>query len=86
VLYSIVPWIGVMAAGFGFGRVMQMDAGRRRRVCLSLGAGAIVAFLILRGFNLYGDPRPWGNAPPAPALLQVPRHHQVSGVAAVSRS
>jgi len=71
VLYSIIPWIGVMAAGFGFGRVMQMEAGRRRHVCLSLGAGAIVAFLILRGFNLYGDPRPWGNAtPPAPTLLQ----------------
>ena len=71
VLYSIIPWIGVMAAGFGFGRVMQMDEGRRRRVCLALGTGAIVAFLALRGFNLYGDPRPWGGAPrPTPALLQ----------------
>ena len=71
VLYSIIPWVGVMAAGFGFGRVMQMDADRRRRVCLSLGIGAIVGFLILRGLNLYGDPRPWGNAlAPAPALLQ----------------
>jgi uncharacterized membrane protein len=61
VLYSIVPWIGVMAAGFGFGRVMQLDAAQRRRVCLALGGGAIAAFLVLRGFNLYGDPRPWGD-------------------------
>jgi uncharacterized membrane protein len=62
VLYSIVPWIGVMAAGYAFGRVMKMDAERRRRVCLALGGGAIVAFLVLRGFNIYGDPLPWGDA------------------------
>ena len=62
VLYSIIPWIGVMAAGYAFGRVMRLDAARRRRVCFALGGGAIVAFLVLRGFNLYGDPRPWGDA------------------------
>ena len=62
VLYSIIPWIGVMAAGYAFGRVMRLDAARRRRVCFALGSGAIVAFLVLRGFNLYGDPRPWGDA------------------------
>ncbi|HUQ82712.1 MAG TPA: heparan-alpha-glucosaminide N-acetyltransferase domain-containing protein [Gemmatimonadaceae bacterium] len=62
VLYSIIPWIGVMAAGFGFGMVMRLDAARRRRICLALGGGAIAAFLVLRGFNIYGDPRPWGDA------------------------
>jgi uncharacterized membrane protein len=62
VLYSIVPWIGVMAAGFAFGRVMQVNPDRRRRICLALGGGAIAAFLVLRGFNIYGDPRPWGDA------------------------
>ena len=34
VLYSLVPWIGVMALGYAFGPVMRMDAARRRRVCL----------------------------------------------------
>ena len=62
VLYSIIPWIGVMAAGYAFGRVMRLDAARRRRVCFALGGGVVVAFLVLRGFNLYGDPRPWGDA------------------------
>jgi uncharacterized membrane protein len=66
VLYSIVPWIGVMALGYAFGRVMVMEANSRRRICLSLGIAAIVLFLILRGFNLYGDPRPWIRPAPAP--------------------
>jgi uncharacterized membrane protein len=62
VLYSIIPWIGVMAAGYAFGRVLRLDHARRRRICFALGGGAIAAFLVLRGFNLYGDPRPWGDA------------------------
>lgn len=71
VLYSIIPWIGVMAAGYAFGPVMRMDPARRRRFCVALGGGAITAFLVLRGFNIYGDPRPWGDAAPQmPALFQ----------------
>jgi uncharacterized membrane protein len=61
VLYSIIPWIGVMAAGFAFGGVMTLDDARRRRTCYSLGTAAIALFIVLRGFNLYGDPRPWGD-------------------------
>jgi uncharacterized membrane protein len=66
VLYSIVPWIGVMALGYVFGRVFIMDAVSRRRICLALGTAAIALFLVLRGFNLYGDPRPWSAPRPAP--------------------
>jgi uncharacterized membrane protein len=60
VLYSIVPWIGVMAAGYAFGAVMLLEPARRRRICLRIGGVAIVVFLVLRGFNLYGNPTPWG--------------------------
>jgi len=67
ILYSLVPWIGVMAAGYAFGPVMTMDQARRRRLCLTIGLSSVSLFLVLRGFNLYGDPRPWG--PPMPALL-----------------
>jgi uncharacterized membrane protein len=67
VLYSIVPWVGVMALGYVFGRVMVMEAKSRRRICLALGTSAIALFLVLRGFNLYGDPRPWISPKPAPA-------------------
>ena len=69
VLYSIIPWIGVMAAGYGFGEVLAMEPARRNRICLRVGLGAIALFLVLRGFNLYGDPRPWSATPPMPGWL-----------------
>jgi uncharacterized membrane protein len=61
VLYSIVPWIGVMAAGYAFGQVVAEDRARRDRACLTIGLGAIALFLVLRGLNLYGDPHPWSH-------------------------
>ena len=75
VLYSLVPWVGVMAAGYAFGGVLTQGAARRDRICLAIGLGAVALFLVLRGFNLYGDPRPWsapqpgGEGPPMPALF-----------------
>ena len=48
---------------------MIMDQPLRRKICLALGTSAIVLFLLLRGFNLYGDPRPW-VAPAHPANVQ----------------
>ncbi|HEU4589874.1 MAG TPA: heparan-alpha-glucosaminide N-acetyltransferase domain-containing protein [Steroidobacteraceae bacterium] len=56
VLYSIVPWIGVMAAGFAFGQVLRFEPARRDRICLAVGLGAIGTFIVLRAFDLYGDP------------------------------
>jgi uncharacterized membrane protein len=62
VLYSIVPWVGVMAAGYAFGRILTLEPARRNRLCLQIGLGATALFLLLRGFNLYGDARPWDRA------------------------
>jgi uncharacterized membrane protein len=69
VLYSLVPWIAVMAVGYAFGPVMRMDAATRRRWCLAIGGGAVVLFLVLRGLDLYGDPNPW-NPRTAPEASQ----------------
>jgi len=73
VLYTIIPWVGVIAAGYAFGRIMTLEPGRRDRLCLQIGIGATLLFLVLRGTNLYGDPSPWGvvreGRPPMPALL-----------------
>lgn len=59
VLYSLVPWVGVIAAGYAFGAVLMLEPERRRRICLAMGLASIAAFAVLRGLNLYGDPRPW---------------------------
>jgi uncharacterized membrane protein len=59
VLYSIIPWIGVVAAGYAFGAVMTLEPDRRNRICVALGASAIVLFLVLRSLDVYGDPRHW---------------------------
>ena len=66
VLYSLVPWVGVMAAGYAFGRIVTLEPARRDRLCLAIGLLATALFLVLRGINLYGDPRPWTVATPGP--------------------
>jgi uncharacterized membrane protein len=69
VLYSLIPWVGVIAAGYAFGLVMQLPAGERRLWCLRLGFGAIALFVGLRFFELYGD-YPWRpTTERMPALL-----------------
>jgi uncharacterized membrane protein len=59
VLYPLLPWVGVMAAGYGFGAVLRIPMPRRRTVLLALGAGMTLGFVALRAANGYGDPRPW---------------------------
>lgn len=59
VLYPLIPWIGVMAAGYALGPVMQLDAEVRRRWLLRLGSAITAGFVLLRATNLYGDPEPW---------------------------
>jgi uncharacterized membrane protein len=59
VLYPLIPWIGVMAAGYAFGVVYQMEDQRRRRILIILGGGATALFLLLRALNRYGDPSHW---------------------------
>ena len=61
VAYPLVPWIGVMAAGFCFGRIYRIPAERRRRLLLTIGFSLIAAFVVIRGLNVYGDPRPWAE-------------------------
>lgn len=70
VLYPLIPWIGVMAAGYAFGPVFRLDRAPRMRWLLGLGAAVTAGFVLLRAANLYGDPAPWGayDSPLATAL------------------
>ncbi len=60
-MYPLVPWLGVMAAGYGFGTLLLQDRDRRRKLLLKLGLGLCALFVILRATNIYGDMKPWVN-------------------------
>jgi len=60
--YPLVPWIGVMAAGFCFGRIMMLEPARQRMWTFRIGLGLTLGFLVVRGINAYGDPRPWSSS------------------------
>jgi uncharacterized membrane protein len=59
VAYPLIPWIGVTAVGYGLGQVYSWDAQRRRPFLLRLGLALSLAFLVIRGLNVYGDPSRW---------------------------
>jgi uncharacterized membrane protein len=59
--YCLVPWMGVMALGYGFGTVLLLEPHKRRRCCYMLGIALTAAFIALRAGNRYGDPRPWSE-------------------------
>ena len=67
VLYVLVPWIGVMMAGYGFGVIMARDDDTRRRTVLRIGLGMTGAFFLFataltiatRGRGTDGDIAPF---------------------------
>jgi uncharacterized membrane protein len=61
IIYPLIPWIGVMAAGYALGVIYQMDSQRRRTLLLRLGLIVTLLFFALRGINVYGDPSRWST-------------------------
>ena len=51
--YVLIPWVGVMAAGFAFGRLLLRPD--RRQWILTLGISATALFFVLRLLNVYGN-------------------------------
>ena len=47
ILYVIVPWIGVMMAGYGFGIILQMEPEKRKKLLIRIGLGATLLFIII---------------------------------------
>jgi uncharacterized membrane protein len=65
VQYPLVPWIGVMAAGYAFGALYELDPHRRVRIVARLGLALTAAFILIRAINVYGDPSRWSVQPTA---------------------
>ncbi|MBS1508438.1 MAG: DUF1624 domain-containing protein [Bacteroidetes bacterium] len=63
ILYVLIPWIGVMAAGYGFGKILLLDPPRRRRLCLQIGITAFVLFVVIGSWFILSKPAE-ADAPP----------------------
>jgi len=46
VLYVLLPWIGVMMAGYGFGQILLYSREKLKKICLAIGLSSILAFLV----------------------------------------
>lgn len=59
--YPLVPWVAVVALGWSLASVFEWEEGRRRSFLIRAGLAAIVAFVVVRFCNGYGDLRPWAT-------------------------
>ena len=59
VAYPVIPWLGILMFGFGFGKIFTMPDQLRRRNLLIAGSVALLIFISLRLLNGYGDSKHW---------------------------
>jgi uncharacterized membrane protein len=57
--YPLIPWLGIMLAGFACGEFFELPAEKRTKIFLRLGIASLSLFAILRFINIYGDPSKW---------------------------
>jgi len=59
--YPVLPWIGVIILGYLAGPLYSkgISAERRGTLLLQIAASCLVLFVLLRGFNLYGETLDW---------------------------
>ena len=66
VSYPALPWMGVILLGYVAGPIFSqklnsnlLEASQRQQTLLQLGLSCWGLFVVLRGFNLYGETLPW---------------------------
>jgi uncharacterized membrane protein len=59
VIYPLVPWVAVMAAGYAIGPWAALPRAERRVRFLRAGGALSLGFVALRALDVYGDPTPW---------------------------
>lgn len=57
--YPLIPWLGIMLAGFACGEFFEMTAEKRVKIFLQMGIACISLFAVIRIINIYGDPVKW---------------------------
>jgi len=57
--YPLLPWIGVMLAGYGSAGVFEQAPSKWNMSLLRAGLAMIAVFLLMRGIDVYGDPNDW---------------------------
>lgn len=63
ILYVIVPWVGVMAAGYGFGVILTMEESRMRRWCYMIGLSSIAVFVVAGCYQVIAADAGEGSPP-----------------------
>ncbi|MEO8063087.1 MAG: heparan-alpha-glucosaminide N-acetyltransferase domain-containing protein [Pseudomonadota bacterium] len=61
--YPLLPWIGVMFLGYGAAGMFELPAKQRNEWLLRIGTCIVIAFVLIRALNVYGDPQPWEHGP-----------------------
>jgi uncharacterized membrane protein len=63
IVYSFLPWTGVMLLGFCFGKLFENEVASKQRIktLYRMGLSALGFFVLLRLSNFYGDPSPWAS-------------------------
>ncbi|MGZ3183616.1 MAG: DUF1624 domain-containing protein [Telluria sp.] len=59
VMYPLMPWLGLITAGYALGPVFAWEPAKRLRFLWLAAAALLLAFIALRSGNFYGDPDPW---------------------------
>ena len=72
--YPLIPWVGVTALGYCLGVVYDWTSERRKHFLLHVGMALVVAFIAIRGVNIYGDPVPWAPTRPLISFLNTNKY------------
>ena len=60
-VYPVLPWIGVMALGYGVGPWARLERKQRRARFARAGLAGLVAFVLLRVMDGFGNVRHWSE-------------------------
>ncbi len=57
--YPVLPWFGIMLAGYASGVLFLKSKEERMRIFIRISAILISLFIVVRATNLWGDPSKW---------------------------